>query len=371
MSRLFTPAVLLSTLCVLGGLSGCKDLNTDLGRNVYERELEDTFADAPAGVVGTTAATHLVTFREHSFVSEPRPETTVPPSQGLRLFREAAYRLAEARANTVEGMLALREAGASEEFIASMFPTREDWTLMYREALSAGLQAFEGELKVTLNRDASDEQAAMIDALRAEIAALQAANAEWLMPVFDGRAMQLDDCESCDEACKDACESEEAECVEIEECEMEACDDACALNEAECSEIEVCDSNECAMETCEMEACELEIVEVQTTQPAHVFSGVECDIAPASFGDTSLTPRAGKTWKVRYESEFRAGETVRLTATCLDSIKQQATPVVLTACFDLELNAKGKGTSKVDLPTGWKLVRLEAPGAQPLFAAFL
>lgn len=363
MSRLLPPAVLLSTLGVLGGLSGCKDLNTDLGRNVYERELEDTFADAPAGVVGTTAATHLVTFREHSFVSEPRPETTVPPSQGLRLFREAAYRLAEARANTVEGMLALREAGASEEFIASMFPTRDDWTLMYREALSAGLQAFEGELKVTLKRDASDEQAAMIDALRAEIAALQATNAEWLMPIYDMQEMQLEDCESCDEVCEDACEFDDDECVDFEECEMEdssgcempACDDACESDEVECIETE-----ECELDACETEECELEVVEV-----------VEVDIAPASFGDTSTTPKTGRDWKVRYESAERASQTVNLTATCLDKVKKQDAALVLSAHFDVELDAKGQGWTRVDLPKNWKLVRLEGPGAQPLFAAFL
>lgn len=287
MLRPTTALVLLTAI----GASGCKDLNTDLGRNVYERELEDLFADEPAGVIGTTPETHLVTFREHSFVSEPLTPADSDQAQGLHLFREAAYRIGEARANTIEGMLALKEAGASEEFLATMFPSREDWTSMYFEALGAGVHALREELQV----GRANGEAAELDELRLELALVEA----------------------------------------------------------------------------ELEAMRTPLAPVEFLPPVLLDDSVEGHSAPADFGATSTTPKAGRLWKVQYASAARAGETVRLTATCLDVVRGQTPQVLLTACFDVTLDSAGQGFAKVDLPDAWNLVKLEGPGALPLFAAIM
>lgn len=456
-NRLLVPLVLLSAF----GSLGCKDLNTDLGRNLYERELEDLFTEAPTGVVGTTPDTHLVTFRENSFVSEPRAEYQSNEAQGVRLFREAAYRIGEARANTIEGMLAMKEAGASEKFLREMFPSREDWTVMYLEALHTSTDAFREELRSGPAR-ASDQRVheLELELLRAELELMmleesharevelkwewsseweeqgeEVWSGEWMAGECGTGDCEETDCEAsdCGESemgdcaastadkgdcaggdcgtgdCEDAeatCETG-AECAEASDCASDAtCDTACdagGSGESTCDAEAICEGEADCEDSCEEACCEgavsacdeacaatetakqtsmgaitaltnvvyTDYALARFTEEESAFAPQADPIAPATFGETSTMPRAGRLWKVEYLSVERAGETVELTATCLDSVRGQAPEVLLSARFEATLDAEGYGFLKVDLPDEWNLVRLEAPGAKPLFAAFL
>lgn len=319
--RSLVPVVLLSCL----GASGCKDLSTELGRNVYERELEDMFGDAPAGVVGSTPETHLVTFRENSFVSEPRANRSEHESQGLVLFREAAFRIGEARANTIEGMLALKEAGASEEFLREMFPSRDDWTAMYLEALGAAGHAFRDELHAQPDRAAEHALELELAAVRAELEALLQAEERELILELETYTPEGD--------CQDECEG--ADACSGEPRQDDDCEAGAAFN-------------------AEFIATGLPVFEVPAANP------------PASFADTKAQGTAGKPWRVEFACAERAGQTIELTATCLDG----GSPVELSARFDVTLDALGLGRTKVTLPATWRLVRLDGPGALPRFVAF-
>ena len=106
--------------------------------------------------------------------------------------------------------------------------------------------------------------------------------------------------------------------------------------------------------------------------PDSLLSQVYFQGAPeGSFEGTPTTPKAGKTWKVKYSCAELAGQTVDLTVTCLDVPKGKNEAPRLTATFQAELNKKGKATLKADLPKDWRLVSIEGPGAKPLFAVFL
>ena len=461
-NRLLIPIVLLSAF----GSLGCKDLNTDLGRNLYERELEDLFTDAPTGVVGTTPDTHLVTFRENSFVSEPRAEYQSNEAQGVRLFREAAYRIGEARANTIEGMLAMKEAGASEKFLREMFPSREDWTVMYLEALHTSTDAFREELR-SGPEHASNERIheLELELLRAELELMMLEESharevelkwewssewedhgeelwsgEWMVEEYDGWS-ECDEGDSSEGDCGMA-DCDMADC-DMGDCDMSDCDMAdCDMGDCDMADCDMgdCDMSDCDMADCDMSDCDMsESGEVDCTEgkscegkPACELESTcnpeaACDeasdqadctetlgtdagaametstgavtsltnvvftdyalasfteeevspaptiveIPPAHFGRTSTMPRAGRLWKVEYLSVERAGETLELTAACLDSVRGQSPEVLLSARFEVTLDAEGFGFIKLDLPDEWNLVRLEGPGAKPLFAAFL
>jgi len=579
--------LVLSTLMLGLATSACKSLNNDLGRNVYERELEDSFSDEPAGVVGTTADTRLVIFRENSFVAEARPEgemlsakgtdktaVNVAPesSQGLRFFREASFRLAEARANSIEGMLALKEAGMDDRTIAVMFPGREDWTTMYmntldmsREAImaefKAGAQADQLELKLEMNRIEAELEAEVarrqtdLGFREAELEAevdmreLELGGSSWGGENFtwavdgnwdarDGDEYEGEECDSFEEyidfsdndcqlfdaregdgdceafdACEgdsgcdvlDACEGDsccevfdacegDAGCDVLDACEvgsgceaLDACEvgsgcevlDACEVGSG-CEVLDACEGDSCCevLDACEgdagcevLDACEgdagcevfdceevegyrescglatmvpvvfeecastdsdceaapscpiennvFEFEEVNCAPPT-CEEELECEEGSSTFCDTEMsasleleayavtttlsglttvsmagatdvialsdirfeqpagslegtkaTPRAGKSWKIKYSSPERAGETVELVIYNLDSAKGKNASPELTATFAVTLNKKGKANLKADVPADWRLVRLEAPGAKPLFAVFL
>ncbi len=142
-------------------LGSCKSLNTDLGRNVYERELEDTFEDSPAAIIATNKDNRMVVFRENSFVSEPpasSDDLEGDRSQGVQFLREATYRLAEARANSIEAMIAMKEAGVSEILIQRSIPTAQQWSDMFMETLNLSQATTIAELDLwTEDEDWGDE----------------------------------------------------------------------------------------------------------------------------------------------------------------------------------------------------------------------
>lgn len=457
-----TPSLVLGTLTLGLGLGACKSLQNDLGRNVYERELEDSFSEEPAGVVGTTPDTRLVIFRENSFVAEPRPEgellsakgtektaVNVAPesSQGLRFFREASFRLAEARANSIEGMLALKQAGMDDRTIASMFPGREDWSAMYmntldmsREAIMAEFEAgshveelnFERELEEihaefeaeSMRQNAELEKYEAELETKVDLRELELEGDDWDDEEWDGDAWDMGT--KWDESCKEAdcdgwkkcegidwAEGEDGEWIECEDEDLGPCDatgdralPTCEEEAEDCSfsEAAPCVSDEdCALPTCEEElSCEglssssctadaevepeFSTCTVATTASGLTTLSVVAPELPAlspilveaprpepegSLEGTKTTPRAGKAWKIKYSSPERAGETIELVVHNLDAAENPGTAPDLTATFTLTLNKKGKGNLKASLPEGWRLVRLEAPGAKPLFAVFL
>lgn len=117
----------------------------DVAEHVAEHELEAFKGESIAGVVTTSASARSVIFRSHSFAAEPPPDTATSVvaqlsasldvenkastgvggaagfteavassltrlgkrTQGVTLFRDATFRLAEARANSIERDLAI------------------------------------------------------------------------------------------------------------------------------------------------------------------------------------------------------------------------------------------------------------------------
>ena len=578
-TRSTTGLLLLGAALIGLTASSCKSLDNDLGRNVYERELEDLFEDAPAGVIGTTADTRIVIFRENSFVAEPRAEGEVfgrgghhgeqafaasNSSQGLRLFREASYRLAEARANSIEGMLALRAAGMSDETIAALFPSRDDWTMMYMNTLDLSRDAIQAELDSGVRRKELESEAAhhsgpmflgnsvpgfglddvtmgwsddedgfeyehkgadrddacdrgdndpceakggCDDDDRCEAKGgcddedcgearggrddedcggktCKADRGEWLevmgCPSGEAPAMarkadssceasktgevvwltDVTECKAdCTEPCCAApkcdatpakrtcdmprCKEAAASCASAPSCEVGATcesESTCEVS-VTCEAVELSDITECkadgtepccaapkcdsapAKSTCDKPCCEQAAVEcgsvpaetlVRATEAGSfegqgflVYSsgvwshgamtlglatpegqtaprplaavGASNPLSPVniqatpegSFEGTSVTPTAGKAWKVHYSCPELAGQTVDLVVTCLDAPEGKSAPVRLSATFQAELNKKGKTTLKASVPAGWRLVSLEGPGTKTLFAVFL
>ncbi|MDF1800731.1 MAG: hypothetical protein P1V81_16265, partial [Planctomycetota bacterium] len=111
-------------------------------------------------------------------------------------------------------------------------------------------------------------------------------------------------------------------------------------------------------------------IEVVAFAPALPASPVLIAEPIDRFGSTPIVVPAKAAWKIQYTNEDLAGESVELVVTCLDA-PEKGEPDSLEATFSVELNKKGKGKLKAQLPAGWRLMRLDGPGAKPLFAVRL
>ena len=296
-------------------LGSCKSLNTDLGRNVYERELEDTFEDTPGAVIATTAENRMVVFRANSFVAEPpASDADGERSQGVQFLREATYRLAEARANSVEAMIALKNAGVSEAVILATVPSAADWTDMFLETLALSHETTVAEFDLWEDEDYWFDEDSWDEENEWEFAESKSTQWDWNESCEDdfscppekvgGAESECEEEQGCDD--DQGCETEQG-CDDDQGCETEqGCDDdqGCETEQG-CDAAQGCETEQGCDDDqgCETEqgcddapCCEDEASECHSEQSfsfaVEVAAGEQVNLAPSALllaqGDGSL-----------------------------------------------------------------------------------
>jgi hypothetical protein len=422
---------LLFSVPILGvTLGSCKSLNTDLGRNVYERELEDTFENNPAGVIATNSGNRLVVFREHSFVGEPpasNDDDSGGRSQGVQFLREATYRLAEARANATEAMIALKNAGMSDKAILATVPSSADWTDMFLQTLELSKETavaeFDGqqhsedwedewsdewsdewddewdeEWDEEWGDEWSDDSCETDSACNAKEWAEEPGKDQWqtsdLGPESTGSWFSPDkedwgksnfrsswisgpasgEGPACDSA-------ENCESIEVQECESESEADhtpfehqhagAPVFTEEGTFELALV-ANDVSLLADADPAQRLPAPTELHSRPIALQAPIALPLkAVDRFHGTEQRLDENHMWRVQYFNPSRAGDPVTLTVRCLDTQGGQADPEAMQAEYTLKVDASsGSGVKLIKIPTGWGFVKLSTDDSKPMYAAF-